>query len=234
MSPQVWNKFLEFETNIGDLASVVKVERRRAAILEEAGLAGGENKHTIQVHRLHIAHTANCTLYTTHTTHFTLYTLRTRPTTHYILHTAGYRPLQVHVPAAPDSLRVAEYRLLLPLAAHLPPLLPSQAPGTHQTSLPSLPALQAAAAATNGTSNTGAGGGGEQGGSRPDTSQMVSKGLLSPAFCQPPYPGALQAQGELAAWRVHAARRRLPPPSSSTGTLPGRGRSSSWRTAGHH
>ena len=69
MSPQVWNKFLEFETNIGDLASVVKVERRRAAILEEAGLAAGENKHTIQVHALNIAHTANCTLYTVHILH---------------------------------------------------------------------------------------------------------------------------------------------------------------------
>ena len=48
-SLEVWNKFLEFETNIGDLASVVKVERRRAGILEEAGIAVGENKHTIQV-----------------------------------------------------------------------------------------------------------------------------------------------------------------------------------------
>ena len=47
-SLEVWNKFLEFETNIGDLASVVKVERRRAGILEEAGIAVGENKHTIQ------------------------------------------------------------------------------------------------------------------------------------------------------------------------------------------
>ena len=48
-SLEVWNKFLEFETNIGDLASVVKVEKRRAGILEEAGIAVGENKHTIQV-----------------------------------------------------------------------------------------------------------------------------------------------------------------------------------------
>ena len=45
-SLEVWNKFLEFETNIGDLASVVKVEKRRAGILEEAGIAVGENKHT--------------------------------------------------------------------------------------------------------------------------------------------------------------------------------------------
>jgi len=48
-SLEVWNKFLEFESNIGDLASVVKVERRRAGILEEAGLAVGETKHTVQV-----------------------------------------------------------------------------------------------------------------------------------------------------------------------------------------
>ena len=48
-SLEVWNKFLEFETNIGDLASVVKVEKRRAGILEEAGIAVGENKNTIQV-----------------------------------------------------------------------------------------------------------------------------------------------------------------------------------------
>merc|ERR1719508_440247 len=48
-SLEVWNKFLEFESNIGDLASVVKVEKRRAGILEEAGIAVGENKHTIQV-----------------------------------------------------------------------------------------------------------------------------------------------------------------------------------------
>jgi len=48
-SLEVWNKFLEFESNIGDLASVVKVERRRAGVLEEAGLAVGEGKPTIQV-----------------------------------------------------------------------------------------------------------------------------------------------------------------------------------------
>ena len=46
---EVWNKFLEFESNIGDLACVVKVEKRRAGILEEAGITVGENKHTIQV-----------------------------------------------------------------------------------------------------------------------------------------------------------------------------------------
>ena len=49
---EVWNKFLEFESNIGDLASVVKVERRRAGVLAEAGLAVGEGKPTIQVKTL--------------------------------------------------------------------------------------------------------------------------------------------------------------------------------------
>jgi cleavage stimulation factor subunit 3 len=29
---EVWNKFLEFESNIGDLAGVIKVERRRAQV----------------------------------------------------------------------------------------------------------------------------------------------------------------------------------------------------------
>ena len=33
-SVEIWNRFLEFESNIGDLASIVKVERRRAAVLE--------------------------------------------------------------------------------------------------------------------------------------------------------------------------------------------------------
>ena len=46
-SLEIWNKFLEFESNIGDLASVVKVERRRAAVMEEAGLSQG--KPTVQV-----------------------------------------------------------------------------------------------------------------------------------------------------------------------------------------
>lgn len=118
-SLEVWNKFLEFETNIGDLASVVKVERRRAAILEEAGLAVGENKHTIQV-------------------------------------IDRYKYMSL-LPLTPSELRSIGYSSLSQL-----------------TSLPSFhPKPQAAAAATNGTSNTGAGGGGEQGGSRPDTSQMV-------------------------------------------------------------
>lgn len=35
LSVEVWNRFLEFESNIGDLSSIVKVERRRSAILEK-------------------------------------------------------------------------------------------------------------------------------------------------------------------------------------------------------
>lgn len=31
----IWNRFLEFESNIGDLASIVKVEKRRSAVLEK-------------------------------------------------------------------------------------------------------------------------------------------------------------------------------------------------------
>ena len=46
-SLEIWNKFLEFESNIGDLASVVKVEKRRSAVMEEAGL--GQGKPTVQV-----------------------------------------------------------------------------------------------------------------------------------------------------------------------------------------
>merc|ERR1719445_978914 len=46
-SLEIWNKFLEFESNIGDLASVVKVEKRRSAVMEEAGLSQG--KPTVQV-----------------------------------------------------------------------------------------------------------------------------------------------------------------------------------------
>ncbi|KAF0313875.1 Protein suppressor of forked [Amphibalanus amphitrite] len=34
-SVEVWNRFLEFECNIGDLSSIVKVEKRRSAILNE-------------------------------------------------------------------------------------------------------------------------------------------------------------------------------------------------------
>jgi len=48
-SINIWNKFLEFESNIGDLASVIKVERRRAQVMEELGLTSGEDKNTCQV-----------------------------------------------------------------------------------------------------------------------------------------------------------------------------------------
>lgn len=34
LSVEVWNRFLEFESNIGDLSSIVKVERRRSSVLE--------------------------------------------------------------------------------------------------------------------------------------------------------------------------------------------------------
>lgn len=34
LSVEVWNKFLEFESNVGDLSSIVKVERRRSSVLE--------------------------------------------------------------------------------------------------------------------------------------------------------------------------------------------------------
>lgn len=32
---EIWNRFLEFECNIGDLASIVKVEKRRSAVLSK-------------------------------------------------------------------------------------------------------------------------------------------------------------------------------------------------------
>lgn len=35
---EIWNRFLEFESNIGDLASIVKVEKRRSAVLEKVSL----------------------------------------------------------------------------------------------------------------------------------------------------------------------------------------------------
>ncbi|GLV37008.1 suppressor of forked [Carabus blaptoides fortunei] len=34
-SVEIWNRFLEFESNIGDLQSIVKVEKRRSAVLEK-------------------------------------------------------------------------------------------------------------------------------------------------------------------------------------------------------
>lgn len=47
LSVEVWNRFLEFESNIGDLSSIVKVERRRSAILEN--LKEFEGKETAQL-----------------------------------------------------------------------------------------------------------------------------------------------------------------------------------------
>ena len=32
----IWNKFIEFEANLGDMASIIKVEKRRAAALEKS------------------------------------------------------------------------------------------------------------------------------------------------------------------------------------------------------
>ncbi|KAI8117748.1 Protein suppressor of forked [Lucilia cuprina] len=47
LSVNVWNRFLEFESNIGDLSSIVKVERRRSAVLEN--LKEYEGKETAQL-----------------------------------------------------------------------------------------------------------------------------------------------------------------------------------------
>ncbi|XP_063696707.1 protein suppressor of forked [Culicoides brevitarsis] len=47
LSVEVWNRFLEFESNIGDLSSIVKVERRRSAVLEK--LKEYEGKETAQL-----------------------------------------------------------------------------------------------------------------------------------------------------------------------------------------
>lgn len=38
LSIDVWNRFLEFESNIGDLSSIVKVERRRSTVLQNVSL----------------------------------------------------------------------------------------------------------------------------------------------------------------------------------------------------
>lgn len=43
-SIDIWNKFLEFESNIGDLASITKVERRRATALEKVAQPGSDTK----------------------------------------------------------------------------------------------------------------------------------------------------------------------------------------------
>jgi len=42
-SIEIWNKFLEFESNIGDLASIIKVEQRRSKALQEAGMLQGDD-----------------------------------------------------------------------------------------------------------------------------------------------------------------------------------------------
>lgn len=47
LSVEVWNRFLEFESNIGDLSSIVKVERRRSAVLQN--LKEYEGKETAQL-----------------------------------------------------------------------------------------------------------------------------------------------------------------------------------------
>uniref|UniRef100_A0A1B6CGC0 Cleavage stimulation factor subunit 3 n=1 Tax=Clastoptera arizonana TaxID=38151 RepID=A0A1B6CGC0_9HEMI len=46
-SVEIWNRFLEFESNIGDLSSIVKVEKRRSAVLEK--IAEFEGKETAQL-----------------------------------------------------------------------------------------------------------------------------------------------------------------------------------------
>ncbi|KAI5640431.1 suppressor of forked protein (Suf) domain-containing protein [Phthorimaea operculella] len=46
-SVDIWNRFLEFESNIGDLLSIVKVEKRRQAVLEK--IKEFEGKETAQL-----------------------------------------------------------------------------------------------------------------------------------------------------------------------------------------
>uniref|UniRef100_T1HT88 Cleavage stimulation factor subunit 3 n=1 Tax=Rhodnius prolixus TaxID=13249 RepID=T1HT88_RHOPR len=46
-SVEIWNRFLEFECNIGDLASIVKVEKRRSAVLSK--VSEFEGKETAQL-----------------------------------------------------------------------------------------------------------------------------------------------------------------------------------------
>jgi cleavage stimulation factor subunit 3 len=46
-SVEIWNRFLEFESNIGDLTSIVKVEKRRLAVLQ--GIKQFEGKETAQL-----------------------------------------------------------------------------------------------------------------------------------------------------------------------------------------
>lgn len=59
---EVWNRFLEFESSVGDLASILKVEKRRAHVVGKVNvvlcqhfticakyLSGSESKCTISV-----------------------------------------------------------------------------------------------------------------------------------------------------------------------------------------
>ncbi|XP_063217787.1 protein suppressor of forked [Bacillus rossius redtenbacheri] len=46
-SVEIWNRFLEFESNIGDLASIVKVEKRRSTVLQQ--IKEFEGKETAQL-----------------------------------------------------------------------------------------------------------------------------------------------------------------------------------------
>lgn len=46
-SVEIWNRFLEFESNIGDLPSILKVEKRRSSVLEK--IAEFEGKETAQI-----------------------------------------------------------------------------------------------------------------------------------------------------------------------------------------
>lgn len=43
----IWNRFLEFESNIGDLQSIVKVEKRRSEVLSK--IKEFEGKETAQL-----------------------------------------------------------------------------------------------------------------------------------------------------------------------------------------
>lgn len=55
LSVEVWNRFLEFESNIGDLSSIVKVERRRSAILENVILIFATCNDPIIYNLFHLA-----------------------------------------------------------------------------------------------------------------------------------------------------------------------------------
>ncbi|XP_015784483.1 cleavage stimulation factor subunit 3 [Tetranychus urticae] len=46
-SLQIWNRFLTFESNIGDLSSVIKVEKRRAIIIQEITKVSSETAYLV-------------------------------------------------------------------------------------------------------------------------------------------------------------------------------------------